>query len=99
LIRAESAGGGGAEPAAERGLTLLTRIDCALCDEFVADWQALAVAATLPPLQIRDVDASPLWQRRFGLKVPVLLWDGEPVLWGRVDRAEIERLFRQRNSL
>jgi hypothetical protein len=43
-----------------------------------------------------DVDSSPELQRRHGLKVPVLLWDGQAIATTRLDPAEIRRLFRPR---
>ena len=65
--------------AAGAGLTLLTRADCGLCEQMHAALQRLAMHLALPPLALVDVDASPELQRRWGLKVPVLLLDGTAV--------------------
>ncbi len=86
---------GGASRVSGR-LVLLSRVDCPLCDDFLLELQQFAAETGLPPVEIQDVDASADLQRRFGLKVPVLLWDGEPIASGRVDRDELTRLFRRR---
>jgi len=75
-------------------LTVLTRTDCQLCEELVAELAALGGHYPLPPVALRDVDADPLLQQRFGLKVPVLLLDGVPVCHFRLDSAELLRLLR-----
>lgn len=80
------------QPAAQ--LTLVTRADCHLCDELLAELAALRARIPLPPLTQVDVDADPLLVQRFGLKVPVLLLDGVPVCHFRLDRAELLRLLR-----
>ncbi|MFZ9872287.1 MAG: glutaredoxin family protein [Steroidobacteraceae bacterium] len=77
-------------------LVLLSREGCGLCEEFAAELAALGEQLALPPIEIADVDSDPEWQRRFGLKIPVLLWDGEPVLTTFFDAAELRRLFRVR---
>jgi hypothetical protein len=84
----------------EPRLTLLSREGCGLCEEFAAELATelatLGAQRSLPPLEIADVDSDPEWQRRYGLKIPVLLWDGEPVLTTFFDAAELQRLFRVR---
>jgi len=77
-------------------LLLLSREGCGLCEEFAAELAVLAEQIALPPIEIADVDSNPDWQRRYGLKIPVLLWDGEPVLTTFFDAAELRRLFRVR---
>jgi hypothetical protein len=66
-----------------------TRDGCGLCDEFIAELAALAVA-----FEARDVDEDPLTKRRFGLKVPVLTCDGSIVCHGRLEREAVLRLAR-----
>jgi glutaredoxin-like protein DUF836 len=82
--------------AASARLILVTREDCGLCEEFLADLATLASERELPPLELRDVDADPLLLRRYGLHVPVLLLDGEAVCMHRLDRVELNRLLRPR---
>lgn len=77
-------------------LTLLTREECGLCEEF---HHALAEAGRtrrLPPLALVDVDSDADLQRRYGLDVPVLLLDGERVCAHRLDVDELDRLLRPR---
>jgi hypothetical protein len=78
------------------GLTLLTREDCELCDAMQADLQQLSQSLSLPPLQQVDVDSDPQLQRRYGLKVPVLLLDGTLVCYGRLHAGELRRVLAKR---
>jgi len=68
-------------------LTLVHRRDCALCDEMLAQLEALGRTVALPPLELLDVDSDPLLRRRHGLDVPV-------VCRHRLDRGELARLLR-----
>ena len=54
----------------------------------------LGRSVALPPIEVVDVDADPLLQRRHGLDVPVLLLDGSVVCRHRLDRSELMRLLR-----
>jgi hypothetical protein len=76
-------------------LTLVYRRDCLLCDEMLAALRALERTQPLPPLQLRDVDEDPQLQRRYGLQVPVLLFQGALVCRYRLDVPELRRLLRQ----
>ncbi len=80
-------------------LVLLGREGCGLCEEFETQWHALAERLALPPLEWRDVDADPELRRRYGDRIPVLLWDGVSIATTHFDAAEIERLFRPRQPL
>ena len=75
-------------------LTLVHRHDCALCEEMLAQLQALGRSIALPALEVVDVDSDPQLRRRHGLDVPVLLLDGAVVCRQRLDRGELERLLR-----
>jgi len=75
-------------------LTLVHRHDCALCEEMLAQLQALGSSIALPALEVVDVDSDPQLRRRHGLDVPVLLLDGAVVCRQRLDRGELERLLR-----
>jgi hypothetical protein len=77
-------------------LTLVHREGCGLCDEMIADLQALGSSVALPPLDIVDVDSDPQLQRRYGVQVPVLLLDGAKVCHFRLDEDELRRLLRPR---
>ena len=75
-------------------LTLVTREGCTLCDEMLAELAALGTEHSLPRVALVDVDSDPQLQRRWGLKVPVLLLDGSRVCETRLDRGELLRLLR-----
>jgi hypothetical protein len=77
-------------------LTLLTRPDCGLCEEFLVELQSLAEQMSLPETVLLDVDSDPELSRRYGLDIPVLLLDGVSVCRHRLDRAELIRLLRPR---
>ncbi|MFZ9667880.1 MAG: glutaredoxin family protein [Steroidobacteraceae bacterium] len=77
-------------------LTLLTREGCGLCEEFAEDLLRLSTTLPLPPVEALDVDSDPELLRRYGHKIPVLLWDGVPVAVTHLDPGEIERLVRSR---
>jgi glutaredoxin-like protein DUF836 len=77
-------------------LTLVHRRDCQLCDEMLAELNALARRLPLPPLAVVDVDSDPRLKRRHGLDVPVLLLDGLVVCRHRLDREELARLLARR---
>jgi predicted thioredoxin/glutaredoxin len=79
---------------AESRLTVVHRQDCDLCDEMVAELQALGHRIRLPPVAILDVDSDPELVRRYGLNVPVLLLDGTVVCKHRLDAEELKRLLR-----
>jgi predicted thioredoxin/glutaredoxin len=77
-------------------LTLVHREECPLCDEMLAELQALGLTHALPPIDVVDVDSDPELTRRYGLHVPVLLLDGTVVCRHRLDREELLRLLRPR---
>ena len=76
------------------GLTLVSRTDCDLCDRFLEEIEALRARAPIPPVEVVDVDSDALLQRRWGLKVPVLLLDGALGCGPRLDAPELLRLLR-----
>jgi hypothetical protein len=84
------------DPQPAHTLTLLTRAECALCDDMLHELQALRARYALPPIRLLDVDSDRELQRRYGLKVPVLLLDDAPLCSVRLDRAELLRALRIR---
>lgn len=76
------------------GYTLVSRVDCHLCEVMLEELHAFLGGAHTP-VRVVDVDQDAGLKRRFGHKVPVLLLDGEVVCYGRFDRAEAERLSRR----
>ena len=79
---------------AEARLALLTRADCGLCEQLLLELTALRERRPIPAVTLVDVDADPVLQRRWGLKIPVLLLDGERVCETRLDVPELLRLLR-----
>lgn len=82
------------EPA--HSLTLLTRAECGLCEDMLTELEALRARHALPPIRLLDVNSDPKLQRRYGLKIPVLLLDHVPVCSVRLDQAELLRALRNR---
>jgi len=84
--------------AARGGLTLLTRADCGLCEQMLQELAALRLRHALPPLTLLDVDSERELQRRWGLKIPVLLLDEIPVCNARLDEQALLRALRDRHD-
>ena len=61
----------------------------------LAELRELGRTLPLPGIEVVDVDADPVLERRHGLDVPVLLLDGTVVCRHRLDAAELRRLLRQ----
>ena len=72
---------------------LVTREDCELCEEMLAELQQFCVGRAAS-IEILDVDADARLRERFGHRVPVRLLDGEPVCHAHFDAAEVTRLLR-----
>ena len=70
--------------AGAHSLTLLTRPECGLCEDMLREIDVLRARHALPPLTLLDVDSDRELQRRYGLKIPVLLLDALPVCSGRL---------------
>ena len=73
-------------------LVIYTREGCGLCDDMLADLTTWLAGRDLV-IDVRDVDADPATRARFGLKVPVLVVDGEPVVSGRFDAGVLDDFF------
>lgn len=81
------------DPAAPR-LAVYTREGCHLCDEMIAELGSWLEGRGLR-VAILDVDADAAARERFGLMVPVLTVDGEPVCSGRLDPDVLEELMER----
>jgi thiol-disulfide isomerase/thioredoxin len=75
-------------------LTVLTRANCELCEQFLLALSQLAQRYPLPPIAAADVDENEELARRYGLKIPVLLLDGTFVCATRFDAEELLRILR-----
>lgn len=74
-------------------LRVYSREGCGLCEEMLAELTPWAGAQGVP-VEVVDVDDDPTLARRYGLKVPVLEWDGETVCFGCLDWAALRSLCR-----
>jgi hypothetical protein len=75
-------------------LVLLMRPECGLCESMLAQLEALRAEYPLPPIQVVNVDSDPELQRRYGLKIPVLMMERVPICAVRLDRQELLRALR-----
>jgi hypothetical protein len=69
---------------------LYSRPLCGLCEEMLAELQALPAAQPFG-IDVLDVDSDPATRVRYGHKIPVLLFAGELVCHGRLDRDEVHK--------
>lgn len=76
-------------------LRLLSRPDCELCDEMRVELRAHPGGVDLT-VEWLDVDSNADWQRRYGLRIPVLLdaWD-EVVCETRFDANAFEDFLKE----
>ena len=75
-------------------ITLISRRRCHLCEQ-VED----LVAAYFPASPVLDVASDDSREHLYGVRVPVLLKDGEVVLEGAFEEADIARLALSIESL
>jgi hypothetical protein len=70
------------------GFVLYSRPGCGLCEEMRAALERLPAVRGYP-LEVLDVDADPDTRTRYGHKIPVLLFAGELVCHGHLDKEEV----------
>jgi hypothetical protein len=75
-----------------RGLVVLSRDGCGLCQDMLHALAEFERAQTLPPVTVVDVDSDAELVRQFGLKVPVLLLDGSVICHYTLNSKELLRL-------
>ena len=75
-----------------RGLVVLSREGCGLCEEMLHALADLERSQSLPPVTVVDVDSDPELVRQYGLKVPVLLLDGSVICHYTLNSKELLRL-------
>jgi hypothetical protein len=74
-------------------LALYSREGCHLCEEMLETLAPWARAHGVR-VEVLDVDADAVSRRRYGHKIPVLLVDGEPVAYTRLDPEALERAWQ-----
>jgi len=67
---------------------LYSRPGCGLCEELRAELSQVPAAQNYP---LEVVDRDPVARVRYGHKIPVLLFAGELVCHGRLDREELAK--------
>ena len=77
---------------ADKGLVVITREGCGLCDEMLHELAELERSQAVPPVTVVDVDSDAELVRQFGLKVPVLLLDGSVICHYTLNSNELLRL-------
>jgi hypothetical protein len=76
------------------GLVVVSREGCGLCHDMLEALAELERAQSIPAVTVIDVDSDPDLQRRYGLKVPVLLLDGAAICHYTLNCKELLRLVR-----
>ena len=74
------------------GLVVLSREGCDLCHDMLVALAKLERELAIPEVKVIDVDSDAELARRFGLKVPVLLFDGSVVCHYTLNSKELLRL-------
>jgi len=74
------------------GLVVLSREGCGLCEDMLQALAELERTQAIPAVTVVDVDSDPELNRRFGLKVPVLLLDGTAICHYTLNSNELLRL-------
>lgn len=74
-----------------RELRLLSRRGCHLCELMIEE--LVPLCRDQFQLTVLDVDSSPAWQERYGLRVPVLLDGDRVVCEARLDRTALGELL------
>ncbi|MCZ6771744.1 MAG: glutaredoxin family protein [Proteobacteria bacterium] len=74
-------------------LTLLTRRECSLCDEFRAELERWDDGRNCYVLTVVDIDTDPNLRARFGLRVPVLLHGEAELCAGRFNPVPLSALL------
>ena len=72
-------------------LTLYTGPGCSLCETVKDELTALGAHRHFDLREV-DVTTDRELKKRYGLSIPVLELDGEPLLSGRIDPAELRRV-------
>jgi hypothetical protein len=76
-------------------LILYSRPECHLCEAMTADLEPLLRASGIQ-LELVDVDSSPALERRYGLRIPVLVADDVELSGYPLDRERVARYLASR---
>ena len=78
-----------------RGLVVLSREGCGLCEDMLRGLAELEFNQGLPAVTVIDVDSDAELARQYGLKVPVLLLDGSVICHYTLNSKELLRIVGQ----
>lgn len=73
--------------------TVLSRAECSLCEQLLAELSELLSPAEAARVAVVDIDQDPALERKYGQRIPVLLADGEFVCDYRLDRERVRLLL------
>jgi len=76
-----------------KGLVVLSREGCGLCEDMLLELAELERTQGLPPVTVVDVDSDAELARQYGLKVPVLLLDGSVICHYTLNSKELLRFM------
>ena len=77
-------------------LHLYSRQGCHLCERMIDELSPL-IRGKLD-LVVHDVDARSDWQRKYGLRIPVLEYDGEPVCQYHLDPDALAQVLGKQST-
>lgn len=72
-------------------LYVYSRRGCHLCDVLVEE--LLPLVRGRLDVEVRDIDRRDDWQERFGVRIPVVEFEGEVICQYRLDRPSIEAIL------
>ncbi|MDX1481900.1 MAG: glutaredoxin family protein [Woeseiaceae bacterium] len=73
-----------------------SRRGCHLCEELVE--RLLPLVRGRAEIEIRDIDGRADWQARYGTRIPVVEYDGEPVCQYHLDRDAILAILKNADA-
>lgn len=74
-------------------LTVFSRRGCHLCEVLIEELEPL-VRGVLS-ITVEDIDSRDDWRRRYGERIPVVEFEGEPVCEAFLDRAAIAEVLQR----
>jgi hypothetical protein len=72
-----------------REIVVYSRRSCHLCEDLIEELLRLVRPHDVG-LRVLDVDTRADWKERFGLRVPVVMADGEELFCAHLDRARFD---------
>jgi len=72
--------------------TVLSRPDCSLCEQLLAELAEVLTPAEAARVSVVDIDQDPALTQKYGHRIPVLLADGDFVCDYKLDRDRVALL-------